>query len=197
MSHAVCGVDAVTVTLSHEIPDGSLPLSAMKEDLSMSYVHMLASSCGLTVGTWSQDYDGRDTTLSSSVDYSPDMYMPKIDIQLKCSGQTAIQREDTIAWALESRTYDILSRPNRSSPALFCVLVVLPEVGLWLRMDREGLLARSHMYWQWGHRFPPLKEGQDTQTVHLPKVNLLTPKAMIELMKEASKWQPTVASSTQ
>ncbi|MFD6251371.1 DUF4365 domain-containing protein [Nocardia sp. NPDC060256] len=185
----------MTVTLSHQIPDGSLPVSAMKEDLSISYVHMLASSCGLTVGTWSQDYDGRDTTLASSVDYSPYMYGPKIDIQLKCSGQTAIQRQDTIAWALESRTYDLLSKLNRSSPALFCVLVVPPEVGHWLKLDREGLLARSFMYWQWGHVFPPLKKGQENQTVHLPKGNILTPKSMLELMEEASRWQPVVSQT--
>ena len=154
----------------------------MKEELSISYINMIASSCGLTVGKWSQDHDGRDTTLSSSVDYSPDLFGPKIDVQLKCSGQGAIQRGDTIAWSLDSRTYDILTRRNRSYPALFCVLVVPVEVGHWLKLDAEGLLAQCHMYWQWGNLFPPLKTGQNTQTVHLPRINLLTPKSLLELM---------------
>lgn len=168
----------------------------MKEELSVSYINMLASSCGLIVGRWSQDHDGRDTTLSSSVDYSPDLYGPKIDVQLKCTGQSAVQREGTIAWSLESRTYDILSRLNRSYPALFCVLVVPVEVGHWLNVDAEGMLARSHMYWQWGSLFPPLKPERRVQTVHLPRTNLLTPKSLLELMKEASRWQPTLMSPT-
>ncbi len=195
MGHVLRGESAVNLTLSHEIPDGSLPVSAMKEDLSVSYVNLLASSCGLTVGQWSQDYDGRDATLSSSVDYYPDMYGPKIDIQLKCSGQEAVQRAETIAWSLDSRTYDLLSRLNRSTPALFCVLVIPSEVGRWISLSKDGLLARSHMYWQWGHCLPPRKVGQESQTVHLPRVNLLTPKALLELMEEASKWQPTASPS--
>lgn len=182
----------MTVTFSHELPEGSLPLSAMKEDLSIAYVHMLASACGLTVGSWSQDYDGRDATLSSSVDYYPAMYGPKIDVQLKCTGQEAIDRVGTVAWSLDTRTYDLISRRNRSNPALFCVLVVPPEAGHWLTLSPDGLLARSHMYWQWGHLLPSVKAEQKTQTVHIPKSNLLTPRVMLELMEEASTWQPLI-----
>lgn len=182
----------MTTALSHELPEGSLPLSAMKEDLSVAYVYMLASACGLSVGSWSQDYDGRDATLSSSVDYYPDMYGPKVDIQLKCTGQESVDRVDSVAWSLDTRTYDLLSKKNRSNPALFCVLVVPPEAGLWLTLSADGMLARSHMYWHWGHMLPPVKPGQKTQTVRISKSNLLTPKAMLELMEEASKWQPLI-----
>ncbi|MCX4093198.1 DUF4365 domain-containing protein [Nocardia sp. alder85J] len=184
----------MTLALSHEIPDGSMPIGGMKEELSMSYVSMLASSCGLTVGKWSQDYDGRDTTLASSVDYHPHMYGPQIDMQLKCSGQTSINRTDAIAWSLDTRTYDLLSKRNRSNPAMLCVLVVPEMIGHWLKADHDGLLARCQMYWQWGHLLPPLEAEQKTQTVHLPKENLLTPKSLLELMEEASKWQPAMAS---
>ncbi|MET9214827.1 MULTISPECIES: DUF4365 domain-containing protein [unclassified Nocardia] len=182
----------MTVALSHELPEGSLPLSAMKEDLSVAYIHMLASACGMTVGSWSQDYDGRDATLSSSVDYTPHMYAPKIDVQLKCSGQESIARADTVAWSLDVRTYDLISKRNRSNPALFCVLVVPPEAGHWLHLSADGLLARSHMYWQWGHLLPPVKQDQQSQTVHISKSNLLTPKALLELMEEASTWLPQI-----
>jgi hypothetical protein len=198
MWHAVVAVGAavaMTLALSHEVPEGSLPVSAMKEEISVAYVHMLASACGLTAGQWTQDYDCKDVTLSSSVDYYPHQYGPKIDIQLKCSGQESIERKDTIAWSLDSPAYDKMSRRNRSTPALFCVLVVPPEVGHWLRADEEGLLARSHMYWKWGHELPPRKKNQESQTVHLPKSNVLTPPSLLELMEEASRWQPVPISS--
>ncbi|NKT05207.1 DUF4365 domain-containing protein [Rhodococcus hoagii] len=168
----------------------------MKEELSFAYVHMLASATGLTVGTWSQDYDCKDVTLSSSVDYSPNLYGPTIDIQLKCTGQESAQRKDTIAWALDTRAYRKMSQRNRHSPALFCVLVVPPEPGHWLKYGRDGLLARSHMYWRWGSEFPEVKATQATQTVHLSKSNLLTPSSLLDLMEEASKWQPVLTSST-
>lgn len=184
------------MTRSHVLPDDSLPLSEMKEELSMAYVHMLSSACGLTVGTWSKDFDCRDVTLSSSVDYSPHAYGPKIDIQLKCTGQESVVRSNTVAWSLDTRAYDKMSRPNRFNPALFCVLVTDADVGLWLRYDREGLLARSHMYWHWGHDLPPLKSGQGHQVVHLDQSNTLTPARLLDLMEEASKWRPSTATTT-
>lgn len=180
----------MTLVISHEVPDGSLPLSAMKEELSVAYVHMLSSATGLTLGEWSQDYDCKDVTLSSSVDYSPHLYGPRIDIQLKCTGQESVNRTDSIAWSLDTRAYDKMSRLNRSTPALFCVLVAPSLAGHWLESNHQGLLARSHMYWTWGHTLPPLKATQESQTVHLPKANLLTPKSLLKLMEEASQWQP-------
>ncbi|MQY24441.1 DUF4365 domain-containing protein [Nocardia macrotermitis] len=161
----------MTLVVSHEVPDGSLPISAMKEELSRAYVHMLASSCGLTVGEWSQDYDCTDVTLSSSVDYSPNMYGPSIAVQLKCSARRLMRRDEGIALALDARAYDRMSRTNRSNPALLCVLAVPVEVGRWLELGADGLLARSHMYWRWGHEFPALKDGQGSRTVRLPRAN--------------------------
>lgn len=181
---------------SHVLPNGSLPLSDMKEELSMAYVHMLSSACGLTVGTWSKDFDCRDVTLSSSVDYSPNLYGPKIDIQLKCTGQESVVRANTIAWSLDTRAHSKMSKLNRSNPALLCVLVTQADAGLWLRCDREGLLARSHMYWHWGHELPPVKSEQDHQVVHLEKFNMLTPSALLNLMEEASEWSPPMATPT-
>jgi hypothetical protein len=168
----------------------------MKEELSVAYMHMLSSATGLTLGDWSQDYDCMDVTLSSSVDYSPHLYAPKIDVQLKCTGQESVNRADTIAWSLDTRAYDKMSRLNRSNPILFCVLVAPAEAGYWLESNAQGLLARSHMYWRWGHDLPPLTQGQQSQTVHLPKANVLTPKSLIDLMEEASRWLPTPTSPT-
>jgi len=181
---------------SHVVPDGSLPLNDMKEELSMAYVHMLSSACGLTVGTWSKDFDCRDVTLSSSVDYSPNLYGPKIDIQLKCTGQESVVRSNSVAWSLDTRAYGKMSKLNRSNPALFCVLVTDADVGLWLRHDREGLLARSHMYWHWGHDLPPIRSAQDHQVVHLGKSNILTPSTLLILMEEASEWSPSMGTPT-
>jgi hypothetical protein len=191
MSHADENPLVSVVAPSHVIPDGSLPLTAMQEELSRSYVRTLASATGLTVGDWSQDYDCIDVTLSSSVDYSPGLYGPKIDIQLKCTGQEAAQKRDHISWSLDSRAYRKMSALNRATPSLFCVLVAPPEAGQWLRSDDEGLLSRTHMYWAWAHEFPTHKAHQETQTVHLPLANLLTPKALLDRVREASEWRAT------
>lgn len=45
------------------------------------------------------------------------------------------------------------------------------------------------MYYLWGHDLPIPIATQESQTVHLPKVNKLTPATLLELMEEASKWR--------
>lgn len=190
---AVASQTAPAMQCSHVVPPDSLPLSDMKEELSMAYIHMLASSTGLTVGTWTKDFDCRDVTLSSSVDYSPNQYGPKIDIQLKASGREDISRPKSIAWSLDTRSYRKLSKRNRSTPSLFCVLRLPDDAGFWLRCDREGMLARSTMYWLWGHEFAPQKPNQKNQTVSIPKHNTLTPSSILELMEVASRWQPEMS----
>ncbi|PPF41856.1 hypothetical protein C5B85_18215 [Pseudoclavibacter sp. AY1F1] len=174
---------------SHVLPVGSLPLGGMKEELSVAYLHMLASATGLTTGRWSQDYDVRDVTLKSSVEY-PDLADAGIDVQLKCTGQESVDRPDTIAWSVSARTLNKLRKTNRATPYLLCVLVTQSEPDVWLHPNMDGLLARSHMYYEWGHKFPALKVGNATQIVHLPKSNLLTPASLLELMEEASTWRP-------
>lgn len=183
----------MTIIDSHVLPSGSMPLGGMKEELSKAYLHMLASATGLDLGQWGQDYDTRDVTLSSSVDYGAvgGSYGPKIDVQLKCTGQQAVVKQDEIAWSLDTRSIEFMSRLNRSTPALFCVLTTEVKAEQWLQYSTDGLLSRSHMYWLWGVDLPTLIPSQQSQTVHLPRTNALTPASLLELMEEASRWQPT------
>ena len=187
--HALSRVFIMTLVASHSLPAGSLPLSAMKEELSMAYVHMLASATGLDIGTWGQDYDCRDVTLQSSVEY-PDLVDASIDLQLKCTGQETVQRKNSIAWSLDKRSVAKMTRTHRATPYLFCVLVAPADPEVWLTHNADGLLARSHMYWLWGHQLPAPIPTQQHQTVHVPRVNVLTPASLLELMEEASRWRP-------
>lgn len=182
----------MTQQRSHVVPDGSLPVSAMKEELSKAYIGMIAGAAGLTMSGWSQDYDCMDVTLASKVDYSPRRCAPKIDVQLKCTGQASVVREGHIAWSLDVRTVEKMTKLNRADPMLLCVLVTAADYWDWLRHDHEGLLAMSHMYWLWGHQMPAAMMAQDTQTVHLPDSNRVTPESILKLMEEASEWQPQI-----
>lgn len=176
------------MTLSHTNPEGSLPVSATKEQLSKAYIHMVASAAGMDLGQWGMDYDGIDTTVRSSVDYGPGGLLgPGLDVQLKCTGQQSVDRDDVVAWSLKRKTFKLLSATNRSLPAIFCVMLVPDEPGYWLRHDDEGLLARSKMYYLRGEDFPPTT-NRKSQTLHVPKQNRLTPTALLALMEESSQW---------
>jgi hypothetical protein len=186
---AVSGTTAMVRAASHQVPKGAIPESAMREHLSEAYLHMIASAAGLTLGAWGDDYDGVDTTLKTKVDYAPALSQPKLDVQLKCSGQRSIVRRDTIAWSLETRTVAYLGAANRGTASLFCVLVAPDSPGQWLTQNLSGLLAHSHMYFLRGADLPAPKLHQETQTVHLPKSNVLNPRTILDLMEEASRWR--------
>ena len=184
----VTGVAAPAVA-SHVVPGGAIPKSAMREHLSEAYLQMIASAAGLTVGDWGDDYDGVDTTLKTKVDYFPNKLQPKLDVQLKCTGQKKrLQTATHVSWSLERRTIEFLRASNRSDAALFCVLVAPGEPGFWLTKNLNGLLAHSHMYFLRGPDLPEPKPKQKKQTVKIPLANELNPQSLLDLMEEASRW---------
>lgn len=176
------------MTVTHTVPKGSLPQSAMQEEISKAFVHMVASAAGLTLLDWKTDYGAIDVTVKSLVDYDCiGGFQPQFDLQLKSTFQEDRDKGDHFSWQVDRRTYEKLTNPNRANPAVFGVMVVPEEPGLWLAHNKEGLLARSHMYWLRGQDFPALPAGQDSKTIMLPKANLLTASSMLELMQEASE----------
>lgn len=175
---------------SHTVPAGSIPTSAMKEQISRAYVHMVASAAGLTLGAWGTDYDGIDVTLRSKVDFGgvSGSLGAELDIQLKCTGQESVVRAETVAWSLDARTAKILRAPNRYSLGVFCVMVVPTDPGFWLYHSTDGILARSQMYWIRGQDIPS-PGNNESVTVHLPKKNIFTSKNALDLMEESSKFR--------
>lgn len=183
------GPAAIDRPRSHELLDDLPPVSALKEQISRAVVAMVATSVGMNVGNWSMDYDGYDVTLSSSHDYAPNALNPKLDVQLKCTGQEAAARADHVAWSLDARTTNYLAAPNRQNMAIFCVVLVPDHPGHWLTWPDEGLLAHCRAYFVRGQDLQPIPDGQASKTVHLPHTNLLTASALLDLMEEGSRWR--------
>ncbi|WP_344316574.1 hypothetical protein [Acrocarpospora pleiomorpha] len=71
-----------------------LPLNAMKEQFSLSFVHMIASAAGCSIKSHATDYDGVDITISSSTEYST-YYCPEFELQLKATAQRDLLKTTT------------------------------------------------------------------------------------------------------
>lgn len=67
-------------------PRGTLPQTAMQEQLSMAWLHMTASAAGCKLQRWDTDYDSIDATVHASAKYS-NASSARIDVQLKCTTQ--------------------------------------------------------------------------------------------------------------
>ncbi len=176
-------------TVTHELYDDDIPLSAIKEQWSRATLDAIAAPVALDVSSWKTDYDGFDVTLRSDHDYGPTgVYGPKLDIQLKCTSQQRVLRDDHVAWQLDARTAGKLSTPNRGTMAILCVAVTPEHPGHWLEWPEGGLLAYSRTYFLRGSEIAVPGVGQESQVVHLPYANLLTPISLRSLMEEAANW---------
>lgn len=176
-------------TATHELFDDDIPLSALKEQWSRATLDAIATPVAVDVSSWKTDYDGFDVTLRSDHDYGPSgVYGPKLDVQLKCTSQQSVLREDHVAWSLDARTAQKLSTRHRGTMAILCVSVTPEHPGLWLEWPAGGLMAYSQTYFLRGTDISAPPAGHDSRTVHLPYDNLLTPISLRTLMEEAANW---------
>jgi hypothetical protein len=163
-------------------PPQSLPLSAMKEQFSLSYVHMVASAAGFSIKNHATDYDGVDVTIFSSIEYET-YYCPQFELQVKCTSQHSMVRPHGIAWQMEARPFRKLTSRKRFIPAYLGVLIVPGDPETWLEQDQERLLTRSRMYWQQATRLGEIDGTAGSKTVHLPLTNLFDVPQLRRIME--------------
>lgn len=167
-------------------PRGRLPESAMKEQLSIAYLHMTATAAGCTLHRWDTDYDSVDVTVYSSAGYARQS-AARVDVQLKCTADVSGLTEDHLPFSLSRKNYLDLSDHGRDVPAVLAVLVIPSDPQVWLTHDEEQLLVRSRMYWDFASAWSAIEDGQDSKTVHLPRANLLTVDSLLRLLQTSAQ----------
>ncbi|WP_246238418.1 DUF4365 domain-containing protein [Acrocarpospora corrugata] len=165
-----------------------LPLNAMKEQFSLSFVHMVASAAGCSIKSHATDYDGVDITVSSSAEYAT-YYCPEFELQLKATSQHDLLKPEHLSWTMTADRFRKLTNPKRFVPAYLGVLL-LPE-GDWLDQDERRLLTDSRMYWQSAADLGSIDAGASAKTVRLPRSNLFDVPQLRGIMKtigEGGEW---------
>jgi hypothetical protein len=163
-------------------PPDSLPLSAMKEQFSLAYVQMVASAAGFSIKTHSTDYDGVDVTIFSSAEYAT-YYGPQFELQVKCTSQSNVVREQSVAWQMQARPFRKLTCTKRYIPCYLGILVVPGDPETWLEQDQERLLTRSRMYWQEALLLGEIDDDAESKTVYLPLSHLFDVPQLRGIMK--------------
>ncbi len=176
------GDDVVSGLLDVQAPTGGLPTSAMKEQFSIAFVHMIASAAGCWLKRHDTDYDGVDITISSSAEY--DVYTGvEFDMQLKCTTRRDLLRRDHIVWTMEEKPFKRLINPKRFNPAYLGVLLVPGDPHLWIEQDEDQLITRSCMFWEKATRLGDIAEGKATKNVYLPRSNVFDVPQLLGIMK--------------
>lgn len=163
-------------------PVGGLPLTAVKEQFSIGFVHLVVAAAGYWIKRHDTDYDGVDVTIVSSSEWRT-YYCPEFELQVKCTSQHGRLSPDCLTWAMDAGPYKKLTHPKRYTKAYLAVLLVPHDAHVWLAQDEDWLLTESRMYWVAASDLEPIEEGAASKTIRLPRSNLFDVEQLHGIMQ--------------
>jgi hypothetical protein len=159
-----------------------LPWNQRKEQFSIGFVRLVAGAAGCWVKTHATDFDGVDITIVSSAEYAR-YYCPEFELQVKCTAQQSLVREDAVAWTMSEKPFTKLTNLKRYTPAYLGILIVPGDADGWLKQDDKQLVTRSRLYWAKASDLTAVSENTASRTVHLPRSNLFDVPQLLGIMK--------------
>jgi hypothetical protein len=145
--------------------------SWQKEQLSVAFVHAIATRAGYTIGGWKVDKDGVDVTLRHGG--------LLVDMQLKCTCSPT-QTQAGYTHSLDTKTYDKLRERDRSAPGYLGLVIAPKDVEEWVRHDPKELMLACHGYWARIQDREDPANGE-TKSITLPEFQVLDANAMAEM----------------
>jgi hypothetical protein len=152
-----------------------------QEALSRAYVQAVAACAGLGLSRPDLDY-GIDLSLHAIVARGRRRVDAGsvLDVQIKSTAR-AVFDETSLAYDLETKTYDDL-RATDARRIRILVLVVLPDdEAEWLSQTEEELTIRGQAYWL-SLRGAPARAAKKTVRIRIPRSNVFSVPAVRELL---------------
>ena len=164
-----------------------LPLTNVKEELSISYINAIAAVCKFGFEVTRVDFDSIDATITSNGKLTAGSVFrsPELKLQLKATERLALNKEGKFVFPLKKKNYDDL-RGNTLTPRLLVVLN-LPDVeNQWLTHSINDLIIRKCAYWLNLKGLPDVANTESV-TVYIPRSNVFSPDSLNEIMIKVSK----------
>lgn len=158
----------------------------IREQLSIAYIHAVASRAGYAWERTSMDRDSIDGRVHARglVGDGAVLRSPHLALQLKAT-TTIVGDADPMPFALKQKNYDDL-RGRCAEPRYLALFVMPADETEWLRLSADALVLRRCMYWLSLRNAPD--SGNDTATtVHVPRANVLDVDALKRLMAAAAR----------
>lgn len=159
-----------------------------KQQLSMAYLHGVASAAGFACQVPGVDDDSVDRTLVARgwVHEKSVVRSPKIDVQLKSMARAPLTGGvESFTFRLGRKNYDDL-RHRAMVPRLLVVFLLPRDPGQWIEQDDERLLSRHAAYYVSLSGMPAASHRGKVPVV-LPRKNLLSVDNLRRLMARASQ----------
>lgn len=158
--------------------------TARKEHFSNAYLRAVAAAAGFAVYKPEPDIDKADWGIAAPSARGT-FRSPRLEAQLKCTSQDVV-KEDHIAFSVDLETFDNLRDETLMVPKILIVVVVPPNVSDWLIHSEERLALHRCGYWVCLSGQPP-STNQSDETIHIPRNQQFTVKALTEMMERISQ----------
>ena len=159
-----------------------------KQQLSMAYLHAVASAAGFACQAPGVDDDSVDRTVVARgwVHTNAILRSPKIDIQLKSMVREPLTATDrSLTFRLNRKNYDDL-RHRAMVPRLLVVFLLPRQRRRWLEQTDEWMLSRYAAYYLSLSGMPEARQ-RGKVPVTIPRKNLLSVDNLRRLMIQASQ----------
>ena len=157
----------------------------IESELSYAYLHAVAAKAGMscTVTGRHEDNHGCDAHLNyfgkTAHPYFTDV---QLDIQLKATINAQGNYPNHHSYFIQGKSrYDNLRKKAGRIDKFLVVLFLPKEPEKWLSCGPDQLILMKSAYWV-NLANAPESSNDSGQTVYLPKSNLLTPDALIQLV---------------
>ena len=166
-----------------------MPLSHIKERLSVAYVIAVAARAGVCFNpTEGPEYgvDGhlRKVSLLNNGKYAPTGHI--LSCQLKATTTCQLD-DDFVVYDMDVEDYNKLARWEGSSPCILVLLRLPEDFGDWVDLNEERLLLRKCCYW--AHITDPPSGNRRSHRLRIPRAQRFTPKAVQDLLERIKRGQ--------
>jgi hypothetical protein len=167
-----------------------------KQQLSVAYLHAVASAAGYACHTPAVDDDSVDRVIVARgwVDQAAVHYSPRIDVQLKALTRRPLTTSEAFfSYALKKKNYDDL-RPEEPMVPRLLVVLLLPEAPSdWVSQGDRRLVIRYATYYLSLCGSPERKDVKYKVSVNIPRKQLLSVNNLRRLMAQASRGERRLA----
>lgn len=171
----------------------------IEAELSYAYLHAVASRGGFSCEVSNRHMDSAAVDAIVREDgkmLASDSVLTsfEVHVQLKATYQPLVDVGGRWAFSLPVHQYNRLRAIRVGSPKLLMVMQLPSTVDDWLRHSEDGLTAKRCGYWV-SLRGAPESPNDRTQTIYIPRSQLLSPDALMDLMtrfsrREAVNYEP-------
>ena len=163
----------------------------IEAELSYAYLHAVASNAGFACEYTTRHMDSvavdavvREEGRRLAADSVLTSF--ELHLQLKATYQPLREVDGSWSFSLPVHQYHRLRDPHLLVQRLLVVFQLPEEAEEWLRHSEDGLIAKRCAYWV-SLREAPLSENATSQTVHVPRIQLLSPASLTAIMTRLSR----------